>query len=69
MDSLPAATAPTAEAPPLPYQKQTLSLMEAKMDVTECVSVYVCMYVCMCVSVHICGRVVMLMRMCKGAGV
>ena len=42
MDPLPAATAPTAEAPPLSYQKQTLSLMEGKIDITVCVCVCVC---------------------------
>ena len=44
MDPLPAATAPTAEAQPLPYQKQTLSQMEGKIDTTVRVCVCVCAY-------------------------
>ena len=51
MDSLPAATAPTAEAPPLSYQKQTLSMMERE-NWRHCV--YVCVCVCVCVRAYAC---------------
>ena len=45
MDPLPAATTPTAEAPPLSYQKQTLSLTDGRENQRHCV----CVCACVCV--------------------